>query len=97
MTSPQAEAIERTLATHPLIVDAAVVSRPDPVVGERPVAFLELEQGCCSGSEALRALAYEELERYSVPDDVCIVEALPRDVGGEIDRPTLRRLVAVPR
>jgi long-chain acyl-CoA synthetase len=89
--------IEHALAGHPLINDAAVVGRPDPVVGERPVAFVELEQGCCTEATALRILSFEHLERYKAPDDVRIVDALPRDAAVAVDRPALRRLVAVPR
>jgi long-chain acyl-CoA synthetase len=93
----QAPEIEGALVTHPLVSDAAVVGRPDPVLGERPVAFLELERDWCHEPEALRALSFDQLERYRAPAEVQLVDALPRDAAGAVDRPALRRLVAVPR
>jgi fatty-acyl-CoA synthase len=37
--------VERALAAHPAVMEAAVVAGPDPKWGEVPVAFVALETG----------------------------------------------------
>ncbi|MGF1948898.1 AMP-binding enzyme, partial [Enterococcus gallinarum] len=44
--------IEGVLATHPAVLESAVVGRPDPVLGEVPVAFVVLAPGSETAEDA---------------------------------------------
>jgi acyl-CoA synthetase (AMP-forming)/AMP-acid ligase II len=80
--------LEGLLGTHPAVADAAVVGRPDPAAGERPVAFVvargELDPRALVDWAAARTAGYKRLA------DVVVVEAIPRSPAGKILRRELR-------
>jgi len=76
--------IEEFLQEHPAIAEAAVVARPDRVRGEVPVAYL-----VCSGTidmAGVEALCREKLASFKVPRDFIVVEKLPRNAMGKIQK-----------
>jgi acyl-CoA synthetase (AMP-forming)/AMP-acid ligase II len=85
--------IERILLAHPAVLDAAVVGIPDTTLGERVGAAVRLVG---SGSQAvvddILASARAHLADYKVPDSVHIVDEIPRNALGKIDRSSLRAL-----
>jgi long-chain acyl-CoA synthetase len=83
--------IENVLYAHPDVVEAAVVGRPDPVYGEVPVAVVALRAGSTATAEQLRAHCAGSLTRMKIPARIDLVEALPRNPVGKIDKPALRR------
>ena len=86
--------IETHLATHPSVLETAVVGAPHPTLGEVPVAYVVAQPGAeVSGAELLAHCA-EGLMKIKVPADVEIVAALPRNPVGKIDKPELRRRLA---
>jgi len=86
--------IERVLDLDDRVADCAVVPRPDERLGETTVAFVELNPGATATPEELRALCREHLARYKVPDEVRIVEQLPRNPLGKVHRAVLAEEVA---
>ncbi|WP_394619326.1 beta-ketoacyl synthase N-terminal-like domain-containing protein [Lentzea sp. JNUCC 0626] len=78
--------VESVLLGLPGVRDAAVVARPDAVLGEVPVAFVV---GSADGGALLRACA-EVLSPYKVPVDVRFVDAVPRTGSGKARRNVLR-------
>ncbi len=84
--------IERVLHGDPRVRACAVVGRPDPRLGERVVAFVELTPGAVAGADELRARCAAELARYKVPEDFRFVDAMPRTPMGKIRKPDLRAL-----
>ena len=81
--------IEDALATHPGVVEAAVVGRPHETLGEEPVAFVTLA-GDVSGEELRRHLS-QRLARHKVP--VAIIaspEPLPHNAAGKVIKGELR-------
>jgi long-chain acyl-CoA synthetase len=83
--------LESTLAQVEGVLDVAVVGRPDPVLGEVPVAFVTLYPGAHVTEDTLLAHCRQHLARVKVPVSVTVVEALPRNPVGKIDKPALRR------
>jgi long-chain acyl-CoA synthetase len=82
--------IENVLYTHPAVLEAAVVGRPHPVLGEEPVAFVALRPGCDVTADDLAEHGRASLARYKVPRAVFIDEALPKNAVGKISKPDLR-------
>jgi acyl-CoA synthetase (AMP-forming)/AMP-acid ligase II len=81
--------LEGLIATHPLVVDAAVAGRPDPERGEIPIALVvardELDPDVLMAWVAERVAAYKRIR------EVRFVDEIPRTPAGKI----LRRLLRV--
>jgi O-succinylbenzoic acid--CoA ligase len=86
--------VENVLAAHESVVEAAVVARPCPVLGERVHAFV-VANGDFVDSDALRRHAAAQLADYKVPETITFLsEPLPRNAGGKVLKRDLRRLFA---
>ncbi len=81
--------IERCLATHPDVVECAVVAAERDGL-TRGCAWVVLRSGAGVTAEALQAFVRERLAPHKVPREVRIVSALPRTGSGKIDRTALR-------
>ncbi|MGA0543862.1 class I adenylate-forming enzyme family protein [Brevundimonas sp. VNH65] len=87
--------VEDVLYAHPAVVEAALVSRPHPLLGEEAVAFVSLLPGQRVGAEALRAFVAERLAAFKVPAEVRISSGmLPRNAAGKIVKPDLKAALA---
>jgi fatty-acyl-CoA synthase len=87
--------LERILAAHPGIAEAAVAGRPDEKWGMVPVAVVVRRDPRLT-REAVLAAFEGEIARYKHPADVVFIEALPRNVMGKVVTTELARLVRVP-
>ena len=68
-----------------------MVARPDPELGELPVAFLVTRNGFELNREDLVAFLKEKgLARYKWPDAVHRLEELPLSGPGKVNRKALR-------
>jgi acyl-CoA synthetase (AMP-forming)/AMP-acid ligase II len=83
--------IENVLYAHPDVVEAAVVGAPHAVYGEVPVAFVTLRPGSTATGDELRAHCAGSLARMKIPTRIDLVEALPKNPVGKIDKPALRK------
>jgi acyl-CoA synthetase (AMP-forming)/AMP-acid ligase II len=81
--------VERELRLHPAVEDAAVVGRPDPELGEVPVAYAALREAV--EPDELRAWVVLRLAPWKHLRDVIVVDAVPRNPAGKILR---RELIA---
>ncbi|MCR2801159.1 AMP-binding protein [Microbacterium sp. zg-Y818] len=86
--------VERALSRHPAVAEVAVVGAPDPVWGERGVAFVVRAPGALLGVDELLAHARSELAAYKVPARVAFVDALPRSTIDKLARTRLRAQAA---
>lgn len=85
--------VENVLSHHPNIVEAAVVARPDPVLGEKVQAFV-VANGDARDPERVRAFCAERMSDYKVPDFITYVDdGLPRNANGKVLKPVLREMV----
>jgi long-chain acyl-CoA synthetase len=82
--------VENRLCQHPGVLEAAVVARPDPVLGEKVQAFVTARDERV-GADDLRAFCAQALADYKVPDVITFcVEPLPRNANGKLIKSTLR-------
>ncbi len=78
--------IESMLRAHPAVVDVCVVGRPDPELGEVPVAFIV---GDLTQEELDRFLTERGLARYKWPERIHRLEELPLSGPGKVNRKLL--------
>jgi long-chain acyl-CoA synthetase len=88
--------IEDALYTHPSVLEAAVVGRPDELFGEEPVAFVVLRPGLAAEPDELIEHCKSVLAKFKVPRAVFIEHTLPKTPIGKIAKPVLRERVPSP-
>ena len=85
--------LEATVATHPQVAEAAVVSKEHPVKGESIVVFAILKEGA-TPSEALKREISDHLRKQigpiATPDVVYFVSKLPKTRSGKVLRRVLK-------
>ena len=90
------EEVEAILRAHPCVAEVCVFSEPDEVLGDRPVAVIELGRGWEESAllvGQLRRLAREHLARFAYPRRV-VFDDLPRNSSGKVDRAATRERFA---
>jgi cyclohexanecarboxylate-CoA ligase len=87
--------VEDLLYRHPAVADAAVVGLPDQRTGERVVAFVVLRNGDSVGlAEIRRHCRRQGLAVQKCPEQLEVVEALPRNAMGKVLKQDLRARLA---
>jgi amino acid adenylation domain-containing protein len=84
--------IEAVLDQHPRVRQSVVVARPVDAMDSRLVAYVlpcDGAEGAALLSDALRAHAAERLPSYMVPHHLVVVEQLPLNANGKVDRKAL--------
>ena len=85
--------IESVLEAHPDVEACGVIGRSDDKRGEVPVAFVELRDDSSLSPAELRSWAGERLAPYQCPREVLVVESLPRNPTGKVQRRELHALL----
>ena len=95
------EEVEQVLNQHPQVIQSALVSMPDPMLGEKSCAYIQWrmdEQDPSSIRIGMQLRQYVQaygLATYKIPDRIEFVEDMPYTALGKIDKKALRqRLVA---
>jgi acetyl-CoA synthetase len=85
--------VESALMEHPAVAEAAVIGKPDPLIGEIVKAFVSLKEGF-DASEPLRLelLGHARLRLGAAvaPKEIAFLPSLPRTRSGKILRRLLR-------
>jgi acyl-CoA synthetase (AMP-forming)/AMP-acid ligase II len=85
------EEVENRIASHPGIVEAAVVGAPHEVLGEEVVAFIvPANRNGSPDAGELRQFVRQELAGFKVPARWLVVDELPRGALGKVLRRVLR-------
>jgi acyl-CoA synthetase (AMP-forming)/AMP-acid ligase II len=83
--------VEEVLQSYAGVREVAVVGRPDPIYGEQVVAYLAVrEKWNAERTQELRQYAAQHLRPQKVPVDFILLDALPRNSTGKIERRLLR-------
>jgi len=83
--------LEKTLAAHPTVYDAAVIPVPDEKWGEVPKAFVILKPGEEATELELIEFCRARLAHYKTPRSVEFVQSLPRNATGKTLKGELRK------
>jgi acyl-CoA synthetase (AMP-forming)/AMP-acid ligase II len=82
--------VESVLSAHPSVIEAAVVGKSCPVLGERVHAFVTIKAESVSAEELQRFCA-ERLSDYKVPESYTLQTApLPRNANGKLIKQALK-------
>jgi amino acid adenylation domain-containing protein len=81
--------VEAALRSAPGVLEAAVVGQPDEVLGQAIHAFVVVEDRGQVTPAALRAACRERLEPFMVPQEIEIVDTMPRTANGKIEKAAL--------
>jgi fatty-acyl-CoA synthase len=81
--------VEQAIVAHPAVLECAVIGIPDPHWGERPKAFVTLNEGAAAIPEEIIAFCRERLAHYKCPDQVEF-GPLPKTSTGKIQKFVLR-------
>jgi acyl-CoA synthetase (AMP-forming)/AMP-acid ligase II len=87
--------IEKVLVTHPKIRDAAVVGIPDPIAGEKVMAYLIPESNPYPSEVEVLNFCRENLAPYKVPSNAIFVNAFPLNASGKVLKRELREQMVV--
>ncbi len=81
--------VERVLASHPAVYEAAVIGRSDEKWGEVPIAIVELRPGQAVSAEELIEYVRSRIAHYKSPREIHF-QTLPRTSTGKIQKHVLR-------
>ncbi len=81
--------VEQAIAAHPDVLECAVIGVPHPHWGERPKAFVTLNDGAAATPEEIIAFCRERLAHYKCPDTIEF-GPLPKTSTGKVQKFVLR-------
>lgn len=84
--------VERVLHTHPDVLRAAVVGRPDLYWSEAVTAFVVPKPGAAPDPAEVVAFCRAQLAAFKTPKAVHVVDALPVDPQGKVLKRELRKV-----
>jgi acyl-CoA synthetase (AMP-forming)/AMP-acid ligase II len=84
--------VENALCAHPAVFECAVMGVPDVMMGEKVGAIIVLKPGAKADPLEIREFLKGHLADFKIPQFMLIrTEALPRNPGGKILKPRLRK------
>lgn len=88
--------VEAAIDTHPDVLEAAVVARPDTERGSVVCAFIVLRDGTLGDDAKAREIqdhVKQVIAPYKYPRDVRFCTSLPRNVSGKLQHYALRKII----
>jgi acyl-CoA synthetase (AMP-forming)/AMP-acid ligase II len=85
--------VEQALARLDGVADVAVIGVPDDRLGEVGRAFVVRRSDSDLAEAEVIAYARGRLANFKAPRSVTFLDQLPRNAGGKVVKPTLRKMV----
>ena len=82
--------LENIAMAHPAVAMAACIARPDPKWDERPLLVVVRREGADLDRDTLLRFFEGKVAKWSIPDDVVFVDAIPLGATGKILKNKLR-------
>ena len=90
-----AKEVEDLLYSHPAVADVAAIGLPDPKTGERACAVVAVREGqSLSFADMVAYLKDQGLRVQAIPEQLEVVDQVPRNPAGKILKHTLRERFA---
>lgn len=86
--------VEAALDDHPDVLESAVIGVPHPDLGEAVVAVLVAAEGVEIDGDQVLASLKDNLARFKQPRRVVVLEALPRNTMGKVQKAEMRKTYA---
>lgn len=83
--------VEAELDAQPGVLESAVIGVPHPDLGEAVLAVLVARPGAALEAQAVLAGLKDRLARFKQPKAAVVVEALPRNAMGKVQKAELRK------
>ncbi len=84
--------VENILMTHPAVFKAAVIGRPEAIVGQVPVAYIAAKGDVDRVEKALKMLCFDNLAPYKIPRKFICLDDLPMSPTGKVDKKKLLQM-----
>jgi fatty-acyl-CoA synthase len=84
--------VEQAIASHPAVLEVAVIGVPDEKWGERPKAFVVLKDLQVVSDGEIIDHVRTQIAHFKAPRDVHITESLPKTSTGKIKKYALREV-----
>jgi len=82
--------VENLIMAHPKVLEAAVIAVPHPRWVERPLACVVPKPGATLDAAEIIDFLRPKLAKWALPDDVAVIEAVPKTSVGKFDKKVLR-------
>jgi len=89
--------VECALATHPMVIESAVVPFPHSIKGSGLFCYVVLRKDAniTDNMEAeLRSVVRQCIGPVATPDHICLTDSLPKTVSGKVTRRHLRKIAS---
>ncbi len=86
--------LENELMSHPSVVEAAVIAKPDPRWAERPLCCVVLESDDAASAEDLVEHLRSRVAKWWLPDEFAFIDEIPKTSVGKFDKKVLRGRLA---
>jgi fatty-acyl-CoA synthase len=86
--------LENELMSHPDVVEAAVIAKPDERWAERPLCCVVLREQSAVGAPELVEHLRDKVARWWLPDEFAFVAEIPKTSVGKFDKKVLRGRLA---
>lgn len=83
--------LENELMAHEGVAEAAVIARPHPKWGERPLACIVRNPGSEVAADELRDFMSQRMEKWMCPDGYVFIDEVPRTSTGKFSKLDLRK------
>jgi len=88
--SPQE--VEEAIYSHPAVLEVAVVGSPDPLYGQKLIAFVASRSGFSISEQALREHLTDRIADVKIPEKIVFLPVLPKGVTGKVQRRALKEM-----